>query len=43
VAWIARRALARRGRLALTLRATVRGPFVAGAIATRTQQIMLRR
>ncbi len=38
---IARRALTRRGRLALTLTATVRGPLVAGAIATRTQQITL--
>jgi plastocyanin len=38
---IARRALTRRGRLALTLKATVRGPLVAGAIATRTQQITL--
>jgi hypothetical protein len=40
---IARRALSRRGRLALTLtlKATVRGPLVAGATATRTQQITL--
>jgi len=38
---IARRALTRRGRLALTVKATVRGPLVAGAIATRTQQITL--
>jgi plastocyanin len=38
---IARRALTRRGRLALTLTATVRGPLVAGAMATRTQQVTL--
>ena len=38
---IARRALTRRGRLALTLTATVRGPLVAGAVAKRTQQITL--
>jgi plastocyanin len=38
---IARRALTRRGRLALTLKASVRGPLVAGAVATRTQQITL--
>ena len=40
---IARRALTRRGRLALTMKATVRGPRIAGTTATRTQQVTLLR